>query len=46
MVTYPGYAVGFVAEVSLSLWLLYVGLRAQASAVAPASAEALTHSAR
>jgi hypothetical protein len=40
VITYPGFAAGFVAEVSLSLWLLIVGVKAQKPApnrVAPAA---------
>jgi hypothetical protein len=29
VITYPGFAVGFVAEVALSLWLLIVGVKDQ-----------------
>ena len=32
-ITYPGFAVGFIAEVSLCLWLLIVGVKDQKSAL-------------
>lgn len=33
LITYPGFAAGFLAEVSLSLWLLIVGVKDQRPAL-------------
>ncbi len=37
MITYPGLAIGFIAEFSLSLWLIFVGVKEQRPVAAKAS---------
>jgi hypothetical protein len=29
VITYPGFVIGFIAEISLSLWLLIIGVKDQ-----------------
>lgn len=37
MITYPGLAIGIIAEFSLSLWLIFIGVKEQKPTVAKAS---------
>jgi len=39
MITYPGLAISFIAEFSLSLWLLIIGVKEPKSAIAEKNEE-------
>jgi hypothetical protein len=33
MITYPGFVIGFIAEFSMSIWLIFIGAKEQKPAV-------------